>query len=58
MSADIEPLYDSLARLVDAAGPEKAPLVLAKVALALGHALNDTPRAMAIVADCAEDLEG
>ncbi|MCB1405140.1 MAG: hypothetical protein KDK01_02480 [Rhodobacteraceae bacterium] len=58
MTADIEPLYDLLARHIDAAGPQMTPLFLAKVALALGHALNDTPRALAIVTACAKNLEG
>jgi hypothetical protein len=51
-----EPIYDSLALHIDAAGPTLAPLFLAKAALALGHALGDTDRALAILEDCAKDL--
>jgi hypothetical protein len=54
--SDTERLYDALATKIDAVGPEAAPLYLAKVALALGHALGDTEAALAILEDCAKDL--
>lgn len=53
---DTETLYEALASHLDTLGPEAAPLFLAKVALAMGHALGDTARALAILDDCAQDL--
>jgi hypothetical protein len=54
--SDAEPLYDALAAHIDAVGEDATPLFLAKAALALGHALGDPERALAILSDCAQDL--
>ncbi len=53
---DLETLYEALALAVDAVGEEKSELFLAKVALALGHALGDIAAATAIVERCTADL--
>lgn len=55
--SDPEPIYDALAAHLDAVGEAATPLFLAKAALALGHALGDPERALALLADCACDLE-
>lgn len=40
-TTDLEDVYDLIAEGVDAAGPDKAPLFLAKLALALANLLGD-----------------
>ena len=50
---DLEDVYEALARQIDRAGPEAAPLFLAKTALALAEALGDPARALALIALCA-----
>ena len=52
-----ELLYDALAAHLDDLGEAKAPLFLAKAALALAQALGDTERAMGIIRECSKDLE-
>lgn len=54
--SDLESLYEALALGIDAAGPDHAQVYLAKVALALAETLNDTPAALAIIADCQANL--
>lgn len=54
---DAEPLYDALAQHLDAVGEARAAVFLAKAALALGHALNDTLAALDILRDCVADLD-
>ena len=51
--ADIEDVFEALATTIDAVGPERTPLFLAKAALALAQALEDPERALAIIADSA-----
>ncbi|MCW1930914.1 hypothetical protein [Pararhodobacter zhoushanensis] len=46
---DIEDVFDTLATTLDQVGVERAPLFLAKAALALAQALNDPERARAII---------
>ncbi|GEM_PF-2971742 len=54
---DPEPLFDALAAHLDRIGEDRAPLFLAKAALALAVALNDNARALALLEGCAHDLE-
>ena len=58
MSPDaVETMYESLARAIDAVGPARSELFLAKLALALGHALGDAAQVTTLIADCAQDLD-
>ncbi|WP_139103220.1 DUF2783 domain-containing protein [Pararhodobacter sp. CCB-MM2] len=52
-----EPIYDALAAHLDTLGEAKAPLFLAKAALALAQALGDTDMALSILRECAKNLE-
>jgi hypothetical protein len=54
--AEIEQAYDLIADGVDAAGPEKAPLFLAKLALCLADLVADPALVAEAVACCARDL--
>jgi hypothetical protein len=38
---DLETLWERLADAIDAAGPEKSPLLLAKLALLMGNEIGD-----------------
>lgn len=49
---DLETVYEALATGIDAVGPEQAQVYLAKIALALADALNDSPATLAIIAEC------
>ena len=52
-----EPLYDALAAHLDALGETRAPLFLAKAALALAQALEDNDRALNILRECSKDMD-
>ena len=52
-----EPIYDALAAHLDTLGEARAPLFLAKAALALAQALGDTDMALSILRECSKDLE-
>jgi len=54
--ADVERIYDALAESIDAMGPDKTPLMLAKLCLALGHDVGDADRVLTRIAECAEGL--
>lgn len=58
MNADLtlEDVYEALARGIDDVGARQAEVYLAKVCLALAHALDDPARAVAIADDCKADL--
>ena len=57
---EIEEIYDALATAIDeteaAAGPSATPVYLAKLALALAHALNDPAQAQRLIAECRQGL--
>lgn len=53
---DLEAYWDSLATAVDAAGPERDKLFLAKLAVLLGDEIGDLARLAALVATALQDL--
>ncbi len=53
---DLESYWASLATAVDAAGPDREKLFLAKLALLLGHEIGDPARLAALVAAALADL--
>lgn len=46
---DVETIYEALARGIDAAGPERSELFLAKAALLLARELGSAERAVRLV---------
>lgn len=57
-SADLEAVYEALARRIDAVGEEKSELYLAKLALLLAHRIGDKDAALEAIEQAAEALEG
>jgi hypothetical protein len=55
-TADLEQLYDRLAEAIDAAGPDKAPLLLTKLALLAAERIGDAALFKALIADAGRDL--
>jgi hypothetical protein len=53
---DIEPVYEALAAAIDAVGPERSEIFLAKLVLLLGREVGDTDRALALVAEAQRNL--
>ena len=54
--ADLEQAYEALALAIDQAGPRNEALFLAKLALVLGHRLNDLDAFKAAVATALQDI--
>jgi hypothetical protein len=56
----IEAIYEALATAIDAteaaAGPAATPVYLAKLVLALAHAMDDPDRVMTLIEDCRQGL--
>ena len=56
----IEAIYEALATAIDAteaaAGPAVTPVYLAKLVLALAHAMNDPDKVTALIEDCRQGL--
>ena len=56
----IESIYEALAQAIDATeaaeGQSATPVYLAKLVLALAHALDDPDRVLALIASCREGL--
>jgi hypothetical protein len=55
--SDLETVYEALAERLDAVGPEKHPLFLAKLALLLSHDLDDAGRVRARIDEAARGLD-
>lgn len=55
---EVERIFDAIAGAVDAVGPGRGEVYLAKLALALAHELGDARRALELVALCRENLDG
>lgn len=55
--ADLEQVYERLAAAIDAVGPERESLFLAKLALALAHELGDRDAALACIEKARQDLD-
>ena len=55
--ATIEDVYGSLADAIDAAGPSKEAMFLAKVALLFADALKDHDRSLALIIEASLDLD-
>ena len=55
--AETEALYEALAQGIDAAGPARAQVFLAKAALLLARDLGDAARALALIAEAGRDLD-
>ena len=53
---DLEATYDALAEAIDAAGPERAPLMLTKLVLLLAQDLGDAHRVAALIHSAGNDL--
>lgn len=49
--ADLEGFYSALSDAIDAVGPQREALMLAKLALLLAHELGDAERAQALIAE-------
>ena len=54
---ELEWVYETLAQGIDAAGPGKSELYLAKIALALAEALGDAAHAVAVIERCGNGLD-
>lgn len=54
---DVERVYDGLAASIDAAGPEKSELFLAKLALLLSVELGDVARVLGLIDEAANHLD-
>lgn len=56
----LEAIYEALATAIDATeaaeGPAATPVFLAKLVLALSHALDDPDRAQALIKQCRQGL--
>jgi hypothetical protein len=50
--AQLEALYDELAEAIDAAGPERESVFLAKLVLCLARELGDAGRVSTLIRDC------
>ena len=55
---DLEDIFELLAVTLDKAGPDRARLVLAKIALSLVAALDDPEKARAIIENAAQPDPG
>jgi len=55
-TADLEQLYDRLAEAMDAAGPEKTPLMLVKLALLAAERIGDAALFTSLIEDAGRDL--
>ena len=53
---DLEALWARLAEEIAAAGPERAPLFLAKLALLMGNAIGDAETVRRLIDAAREDL--
>lgn len=49
---DLERVYEAMAEAVDAVGPERSELFLAKLALALADELGAADGCLAVIAEC------
>jgi hypothetical protein len=54
---ELEAYWEALADAIDQAGPEKAELFLAKLALVLGRESGDLARCRELINDALEDLD-
>lgn len=52
----LETVYERLAETIDAVGPDRETLLLAKLALLLARELDDPDRVIGLVAEAAQDL--
>jgi hypothetical protein len=55
-TADLEQLYDRLAEAIDAAGAEKAPLMLVKLALLAAERIGDAALFAGLIEEGGRDL--
>jgi hypothetical protein len=53
---ELEATYDTLAEAIDAAGPERTPLMLTKLVLLLAQELGDPDRVAALIHSAGTDL--
>lgn len=54
---ELEGFYDVLAQAIDASGPDRETVFLAKLALRLAHELGDGARLATLVAECLVEPE-
>lgn len=57
-TATLEDVYDAVADGIDGAGPDREALYLSKVVLLLANALEDPDKALALVREGLDGLEG
>ena len=55
--AEVEQVYEALARAYDAAGPDRGEVFLGKVALLLAHEIGDAARVLALIADAGREVD-
>lgn len=55
--AELESVYEALARKVDAVGPAQSELFLAKLVLLLAHRHGDAGEVQACIDEAARDLD-
>jgi hypothetical protein len=55
-TADLEQLYDRLAEAIDTAGPDKASLLLTKLALLAAERVGDAALFAALIDEAGRDL--
>ena len=54
---DVERVYDALAEKIDAIGPAKSELFLAKLALLLAHDIDDVGRVLTLIDEASSHLD-
>ncbi len=55
-TADLEQLYDRLAEAIDAAGPDRAPVLLTKLALLAAGRIGDAALFADLIEEAGRDL--
>lgn len=54
---EVETVYEALAIQIDAIGPEKREMFLAKLALLMAHEIGDAPRVCRMIEDAAKNID-
>lgn len=53
--SELEQIYDELAEAIDASGPGRESVFLAKLALALAHEFGNAARVSELIKDCLDE---
>lgn len=54
---ELEQIYDDLAEAIDACGPERESVFLAKLVLRMAQEMGEGARVRALIAECAREPE-